>query len=47
MLPDPVPPSAEEITGTFPAITDPARLNATQDGQANGPGPGWTSASQQ
>jgi dTMP kinase len=47
LLPDPVPQSAEEITGTFPAITDPARLNATPDGRPNNAGPGRTSASQQ
>jgi dTMP kinase len=47
LLPDPVPPSAEEITGTFPAITDPAKLNGTPDGRPNSAGPGRTSASQQ
>jgi dTMP kinase len=47
LLPDPVPPSAEETTGTFPAITDPASLNAAPGGQPNGAEPGRTSASQQ
>jgi len=47
LLPDPVPPSAEEITGTFPAITDPATLNATPDGQPNVAGQGRASASEQ
>jgi len=37
LLPDPVPPSAEAITGTFPAITDPARL--TPPGQNVPPSP--------
>jgi dTMP kinase len=47
LLPDPVPPSAEEITGTFPAITDPARLNATPDSQPNPNGTGRKNAGQQ
>ncbi len=30
LLPDPVPPSAEAVTSTFPAITEPARASASQ-----------------
>ena len=29
-LPDPVPPSAEAVTGSFPAITEPGRTSASQ-----------------
>jgi dTMP kinase len=59
LLPDPVPPSAEAITGSFPAITDamvsdPSRVpldgqpaDGQQPGPANGAKPGWTNASQQ
>jgi dTMP kinase len=35
LLPDPVPPSAEEVTGSFPAITEPGQPNGTPDGQAS------------
>jgi dTMP kinase len=47
MLPDPVPPSAEEITGTFPAITDPATLNAIPEEQPHPNGSGRKNAGQQ
>jgi dTMP kinase len=30
LLPDPVPPSAEAVTGSFPAITEPGRTSASQ-----------------
>jgi dTMP kinase len=48
LLPDPVPPSAEAVTGSFPAITEPLRANAGQPpGPADATKPGRTSASQQ
>jgi dTMP kinase len=45
LLPDPVPPSAEEVTGVFPAITEPGQANGTPDGQP-GAAPGGQSAAQ-
>jgi hypothetical protein len=40
LLPDPVPPSAEAITGSFPAITDVSAPDGA--GPATGPQPGQT-----